>query len=485
MKGSRLFKAVSVMLSLMLVFSLFPTQALATGEEVGSTPAPTNLYTVTFLGSEGKVLKEEKVAEGMGATAPEIPELEGYVADGWDTDFSVVKSDLTVTAVYTVAEDSGFKMTLIAPETFSVTYNANGGTGSMTDTLSPYTSGANFSVLSNGFTAPANKHFNGWNSAADGSGTAYSSGSSYTISANVTLYAQWIPNVVHIYIYGGNNYDNLLEDRVVYPTDAKITQYDGTDGLALLNLLQSDYGGLAGKSGSFSESEVYGNGQISLVADGNYAYTVTAFIKKSNVETSYTVKGYDEFNVEIYSRTVNSSHSNRLYVGNIVSVSAPAIGGYVLTSASPVQLILKYSGNVVKFYYSHNYNITYDRNGGSGTMTDTSNPYYYGETFTAKTNTFSPPTGKYFTGWNTAANGSGTSYSAGATGTITGNLTLYAQWALVKYSVTYNANGGSGTMTDTTSPYDYNTEFTVLVMRSPSQATARCMQYGRLTRSMR
>jgi uncharacterized repeat protein (TIGR02543 family) len=36
--------------------------------------------------------------------------------------------------------------------------------------------------------------------------------------------------------------------------------------------------------------------------------------------------------------------------------------------------------------------------------------------------------GKTFTGWNTNANGSGTPYTAGAEYTVTGNITLYAQW---------------------------------------------------------
>ena len=462
MKGSRLYKVLSVMLSFMLVLSLFPTQALAEDGGSGGESTPPTIYTVIFKDSEGNILKEQQVQEGQSATAPEIPELEGYVADGWDKDFSAVMSDMTVTAVYKVAEVPGSMMTMVAPETFTVTYNANGGTGTMTDSSSPYVSGASVTVLANAFTAPANKHFSGWNTAADGSGTPYASGASFTITSNVTLYAQWIPNTLHIYIYGGNNYSNLIEHRVVYPTDAKITQYDGIEGIDLLNLLQSDYGNLAGKSGAFSSSEIYSNGQIDLVAGANYTYSVTAFVKKDSIETSYTVKGYDEFGAEIYSNTVNSSHSNRLDVGDSVNVNAPSISGYTLTSSSPVQLILKYSNNVANFYYSHKYYITYDRNGGSGTMTDSSNPYYYGETFTAKTNTFSPPSGKYFTGWNTAANGSGTSYSAGATGTITGDVKLYAQWAFVTYSVTYNANGGSGTMTDPNSPYNSGSSFTVL-----------------------
>jgi|GEM_PF-3897218 len=39
-----------------------------------------------------------------------------------------------------------------------------------------------------------------------------------------------------------------------------------------------------------------------------------------------------------------------------------------------------------------------------------------------------PTGGPYFQGWNTAADGSGQSYPAGATVTLVGNLTLYAQW---------------------------------------------------------
>jgi uncharacterized repeat protein (TIGR02543 family) len=55
-------------------------------------------------------------------------------------------------------------------------------------------------------------------------------------------------------------------------------------------------------------------------------------------------------------------------------------------------------------------------------------------------------TGHYFTGWNTVANGTGgTAYAGGATYAFTANATLYAQWA-AGYTVTFNANGGTGTM---------------------------------------
>ena len=52
---------------------------------------------------------------------------------------------------------------------------------------------------------------------------------------------------------------------------------------------------------------------------------------------------------------------------------------------------------------------------------------------------FTSEEGKRFKEWNTQANGSGTAYKSGSTPALTGNLTLYAQWANFK-KVTYIIN---------------------------------------------
>ena len=52
-------------------------------------------------------------------------------------------------------------------------------------------------------------------------------------------------------------------------------------------------------------------------------------------------------------------------------------------------------------------------------------------------------TGYTFSHWNTAADDSGTSYNPAATFSITANVTLYAQWTINTYTVTYDANGGT------------------------------------------
>lgn len=61
-----------------------------------------NYYTVTFQDHDGTKISEQTVAYGSGATAPENPTREGYNFTGWDTDFSNISGDTTVTAEYRI-----------------------------------------------------------------------------------------------------------------------------------------------------------------------------------------------------------------------------------------------------------------------------------------------------------------------------------------------------------------------------------------------
>lgn len=76
------------------------------------------------------------------------------------------------------------------PSTYTVTYNSNGGTGTMTDASSPYQPNATVTVKTNSFTKTG-KTFGAWNTMPDGNGTEYNPNSTFNITRNVTLYAQW------------------------------------------------------------------------------------------------------------------------------------------------------------------------------------------------------------------------------------------------------------------------------------------------------
>ncbi|QRG70335.1 Ig-like domain-containing protein [Brevibacillus choshinensis] len=76
------------------------------------------------------------------------------------------------------------------------------------------------------------------------------------------------------------------------------------------------------------------------------------------------------------------------------------------------------------------YSLAYDGNGAtSGAAPSDSAQYQTGDAVIVLGNTGGlEKTGYAFSGWNTAADGSGTDYAQGASFTITGNATLYAQW---------------------------------------------------------
>ena len=78
---------------------------------------------------------------------------------------------------------------------FSVTYDANGAdSGTVPTDSTDYASGDTVTVLGNtGGLDKTDDTFSGWNTQADGSGTTYNEGDTFTIDSDVTLYAIW-PN---------------------------------------------------------------------------------------------------------------------------------------------------------------------------------------------------------------------------------------------------------------------------------------------------
>ena len=95
------------------------------------------------------------------------------------------------------------------------------------------------------------------------------------------------------------------------------------------------------------------------------------------------------------------------------------------------------------------YTVTFNANGGSGTGPDPIT-VQIGSSTTLPGGVGLTKSGSTFGGWNTNAAGTGTNYNTGDSYTPTGNITLYAKWndASTSYTVTFNANGGSGTGPD-------------------------------------
>ena len=108
------------------------------------------------------------------------------------------------------------------------------------------------------------------------------------------------------------------------------------------------------------------------------------------------------------------------------------------------------------YWNVNTYSVAYNANGGSGSMSNSSHTYDTAKNLTA--NAFTK-TGYTFAGWNTKADGSGTNYADKASvknlsAENQATVTLYAKWTPITYTVKYNANGGSGSMSSSSHTYD-------------------------------
>jgi uncharacterized repeat protein (TIGR02543 family) len=89
------------------------------------------------------------------------------------------------------------------------------------------------------------------------------------------------------------------------------------------------------------------------------------------------------------------------------------------------------------------YAVTYSGNGmtsGSAPANTTGNGSV---TLAGNTGTLAK-TGYTLSGWNTLANGTGTSYDLSDTYNLTGNVTLYAKWTALSFTITYDDNDSTG-----------------------------------------
>ena len=139
----------------------------------------------TKLGSETTVTNKVEKTDGKEYTVSLTPVANAYgimIHHTKESSYNIRLYSFSLTFVV----DDGQK--------YTVTYNSNGAdSGSVPTDSTQYTFNSSVTVADNTGNLNKNGHtFGGWNTAADGTGTNYSAGDTFSISANTTLYANWI-----------------------------------------------------------------------------------------------------------------------------------------------------------------------------------------------------------------------------------------------------------------------------------------------------
>lgn len=195
----------------------------------------------------------------------------------------------------------------------------------------------------------------------------------------------------------------------------------------------------------------YGTNDTALEYNTNWAVVSSIVLTVTTNETDYTLSynanggsgapsSQTGTGVGSYTFPISNAKPTRsgyTFLGWSLSSTATAAsyqpGGSITLTASDI---------LYAVWKANTYTVSYNANGGSGAPSNQTKTY--GVTLTLS-NTKPTRTGYTFSAWNTAQNGSGTSYAPGGSYTANAAVTLYAQWTVNTYVVTFDAQGGSVT----------------------------------------
>ena len=338
-----------------------------------------NIFAVSFNANGGSVGETSRsIVKGNAIGTLPTPTRTGYTFAGW---WTAASGGTQISASTTVSGNVTYYAHWTVNQ-YTVTFNANGGTGGTTKTQDYGTAIVAPTVTRTGYT------FTGWSPSVP----------STVPAGNTTYTAQW-----------------------------KVNQYTMTFNAN-------------GGTGGTTKTQNYGTSLTApTVARTGYTFTGWSPAVPSTMpagNTTYTA----QWRINQYTVTFEGN-GGALGEGALPSVAAEqdygsAIvaptatrEGYTFTGWQPVVLETVPASNVTYTaqWQVNQYTVTFDANGGTGGTTKTQN---YGTSLTAPTVTRE---GYTFRGW---------SPSVPAT-VPAGNVTYTAQWE-TQYTVTFNANGGTG-----------------------------------------
>jgi uncharacterized repeat protein (TIGR02543 family) len=416
--------------------------------------------TITFDSHGGSAVSS--ITANTGTTTPKPttdPTRTGYGFQGWfDGEIGGAEyawphpltADITMHAQWTAIS-------------YTVAYNANSGIGTMPPSSHTYDVAKNLSA--NAFTRTG-YNFGGWNTAADGSGTAHAGGASVLnwSSVNgdtVTLYAQWTRTTI---ILNPDTGDGAFNQE-----SFTISKGGGT-GSQTVAITGSGYA----NPRWFVDGDLKGTGNDITINAADYSlgsHNLTLLINKSGVSWSKELP----FTVEAGTlRTVifrTNNDTGAIYAVRTTTAGSALGGGFPPVdpvrdgydfsewntqdtgSGSSFEATTPVSGDTTVYarWDPHTYTVTFMHNDSLGDTTPAGpQATVIVPAKTVASADFPTPTRTSYNlaGWNTQPNGSSTAF--GETTEVHGNTTVYAQWAHEDFNITLNSDAGNPAFTQGT-----------------------------------
>lgn len=406
-----------------------------------------NGYTVKYDAGGGKgTMGDQKFTFDVPQNlSPNAFTRDGYTFTGWkraDTGDSYTDGQ----QVSNLTSTPNGIVTMIAqwtPNPASINYDPNPPTGRTpggqgTANWTGHT-GDTQAIGANGWTVDGYT-FIGWNTSADGKGTAYAPGTTWTANGTLTLYAQWTPGQAGL-TYDGNGATGGKTDPQPGKTDEKINVRDNgftRDGYMFVTWnTQADCKGKAVDPGD--EWTLQGSGTLyacwagtaqTLAYHGNGATGGNTAVQsgKTGDELTTNANGFtrDGYTFVRWDTAKDGS-------GTAYGEGKNGVSQYTMKPAGN-DLYAIWKANPASIVYRNGYPNT------TGSTPDTTGST--GDTVTVSQNGFDRP-GYTFTGWSTSKRGD-PSLNPGDKHTLEpGTTTVWAQWKANPAHLVYNSNIGS------------------------------------------
>ena len=428
-----------------------------------------NGYTVKYDAGGGKgTMGDQKFTFDVPQNlSPNAFTRDGYTFTGWkraDTGDSYTDGQ----QVSNLTSTPNGIVTMIAqwtPNPASINYDPNPPTGRTpggqgTANWTGHT-GDTQAIGANGWTVDGYT-FIGWNTSADGKGTAYAPGTTWTANGTLTLYAQWTPGQAGL-TYDGNGATGGKTDPQPGKTDEKINVRDNgftRDGYMFVTWnTQADCKGKAVNPGDEwtlqGSSTLYacwaGTAQT-LAYHGNGATGGNTAVQsgKTGDELTTNANGFtrDGYTFVRWDTARDGS-------GTAYGEGKNGVSQYVMKPAGN-DLYAIWKANPATIQYRNDWPNT------TGSTPDTTGNT--GDTVTISQNSFDRP-GYTFTGWSTSKRGD-PSLQPGDKHTLEPRTTtVWAQWKADPAHLVYNSN--IGTVGSETKTVDGVVDQTVKTITNP------------------
>ena len=391
--------------------------------------------TVTFSAGGGSgTMSPTQVPEGGLYTLPgnEFTAPEGQQFIGWKV--NGIGETLTAGKLITVSSD----VTLVAqwediPEDpFVITFNGNGGKGSMEDVAKA--DGDSYELPSCGFTAPDHTEFGGW-LVGD---TVKQPGDVIVITGNIEIKAVWNDIMVQVTFVGNGAEGSMPAEEVKEGSSYSLPActFTAPENEEFVGWKVNGAGDtlLVGQS-------IVVNNNTELVAQWALVKHTVSLVADNGVDAdlSAEVEHGDNFTLPECGFTAPENKEFAGWkVGSEEELKQP--GETVVVNGN---LVITAVWKLVK------HTVTLEANNGSEQSLVVQ--VEHGSSYTLPECTFAAPEGKRFAGWK--VNGEGELLQAGEQIVVNGNVRLVAEWEnipVTTFTVSFNANGGSGSMSSVT-----------------------------------